>query len=502
MMSVIFNWQNYFFINISFLLGLLFLKPILQSIKLSQQAKLHFIRRYILLTIVIFLGMPIIFAIQPQPKISYSLQTIPIAEPSSLVSFIILGFLLGFMIATVSYLKKIVRLNTLRKSCILYRKIKHTHLIISNGTSIFCFSFLNNHFIVIPFSYLELPHLRLSVRHELQHIRQGDTYWLHIFALLKIICYWNPAIYRLTQWCVELQEFACDEALILKNKNSLSAYAECLLQAASHQVQQLSIVLAMNGSSSTSIYRRLTMLFKYQPIKKTFLKSVMYSLSFLGITTCAYAANSLIKPLTTSEVAKLITPSYSTTMHISATPEVVKELNRIRENPKSLQNMRAALERMETYKPVIQEEMLTRHVPNDLFAMPILQSGFRPLPQSANPMQAAGIWQIIPSTAKTLGLTVTANRDDRLDTKLSTKAALDYLQTLYKQFKDWKLAVIAYEMGEDKTDALIKQTGSKNAWEIAHKSDLAPDRKTGLLHYLANFDATVIILHNPHLVKS
>lgn len=502
-MSAIFNWQTYLFINISFLLGYLFIKPILQYLKLSQQTKLFFIRRYLMITVLIFLSMPIVFSVKPQPKINYSFQAIPITETSfSMLNFIMIFILAGFVITFIYYLIKLKNLYHIKKHSLQYRKFGRIHLIISDNTSLFCFSLFFDHYLVIPQHYLERRDLKLGIRHELQHIRQGDTFWLHIFALLKIACYWNPIVYRFIYYCNELQEFACDEAIILKNKNSLLAYADCLLQAASSPIQNTGVVLAMNGSSSTSIYRRLTMLFYYQPIKKTFLKNLVYGLSFLGLTTSAYAANSLMRPLSASEVAKLITPSYSTTMHITATPEVINQLNRIRENPKSLENMRAALERMETYKPVIQEEINSRHVPNDLFAMPIVQSGFKPLPQSANPMQAAGIWQIIPSTAKTLGLNINPNKDDRLDTKLATKAALDYLQTLYKQFKDWKLAVVAYEMGEKKTDELIKQTGTKNAWEIAHRGDLPSKHKTSLLHYLANFDATVIILHNPQLIAN
>ena len=111
-------------------------------------------------------------------------------------------------------------------------------------------------------------------------------------------------------------------------------------------------------------------------------------------------------------------------------------------------------------------------------------------------MLAAGIWQIMPDTAKRLGLVVSAKRDDRLDTALATKAALSSLNMTHAQFSNWKLAVIAYEYGEEQTDKLVKSVGSHNAWTLA-RSPIAP---TNLKKFVSTFDAMVIIMHNPSLI--
>lgn len=242
------------------------------------------------------------------------------------------------------------------------------------------------------------------------------------------------------------------------------------------------------------------MLFSYAPIRNKLLSTMLYGFSVCFVATSAYAAH-LTQPLSVNEIKQLIRPSFASTMHITAEPELMTKLNTILTSEKDYNQMQAAFERMQNYKNTIQGELVHRHIPYDLFAMPIVQSGFRPLPESANPMKAAGIWQIIPSTAENLGLTMTANKDERLNTTLSTKAALDYLQTLYKEFKDWKLAVVAYELGEDKTRELIQKTGSKNAWLIARSSSISKNKQKYLLDYLAYFDATVIILHNETLVR-
>jgi membrane-bound lytic murein transglycosylase D len=152
---------------------------------------------------------------------------------------------------------------------------------------------------------------------------------------------------------------------------------------------------------------------------------------------------------------------------------------------------------MKKYQPFIQEELQKKGMPKDLLAVPLVESGYRPLDQSKNPVLAAGIWQIIPETGKRLGLVINENQDDRLDTALSTKAALTYLNANHEQFNDWRLAVIAYEIGENNTDQLIQKTGSRDAWVLARSSD-APE---SLKKFIAMFDAALIIVHNPSLIN-
>jgi membrane-bound lytic murein transglycosylase D len=147
-------------------------------------------------------------------------------------------------------------------------------------------------------------------------------------------------------------------------------------------------------------------------------------------------------------------------------------------------------------KPFLDSELKNTEIPNDVLALSIVESGYRPLEENQNRVSAAGIWQIIPSTAKYLGLVVNPVRDDRMDTKLATAAALNYLNEMHKRFEDWKLAIIAYEYGENETSRLIHAIGSRDAWTIA-RSPIAPKQ---MKKYLAMFDASVIVMHNPNLV--
>jgi membrane-bound lytic murein transglycosylase D len=158
------------------------------------------------------------------------------------------------------------------------------------------------------------------------------------------------------------------------------------------------------------------------------------------------------------------------------------------------------LERMKNYQGQVQAGLKKSDLPSDLLAIPLIESGYRPLHESVNPVQAAGIWQIIPSTAKRFGLVVDANRDDRLDTALSTQAALDYLKFLHTQFHDWKLAVLAYNIGEDQVERLITATGSRDAWVLVRSSHIPEKYKSEATNYLAMLDASILIMHQPSLI--
>ena len=80
---------------------------------------------------------------------------------------------------------------------------------------------------------------------------------------------------------------------------------------------------------------------------------------------------------------------------------------------------------------------------------------------------AVGPWQLMPVTARELGLTVTKTRDDRYDYKKSTHAAAKYLIDLYKEFGDWLLVIAAYNGGPGNVySAIRKSGGSRNFWKL------------------------------------
>jgi membrane-bound lytic murein transglycosylase D len=108
--------------------------------------------------------------------------------------------------------------------------------------------------------------------------------------------------------------------------------------------------------------------------------------------------------------------------------------------------MQRVFQRSKRYLFHIVEEVERRGMPAEIALLPIIESAFNPLAYS--PAHASGIWQLIPSTAKTLGLKQNWWYDGRRDIVAATNAALNHLQKLYRIFGDWELVLASYNWGE------------------------------------------------------
>jgi membrane-bound lytic murein transglycosylase D len=116
-------------------------------------------------------------------------------------------------------------------------------------------------------------------------------------------------------------------------------------------------------------------------------------------------------------------------------------------------------QRGDLYLFYIVEELEKRGLPRELALLPVIESAFDPFAYSRS--RASGLWQIIPGTGRKLGLAQNWWFDGRRDVLESTRAALDYLEALNKEFDgDWLLAVAGYNSGEANVERAIKRAAA------------------------------------------
>ncbi len=124
------------------------------------------------------------------------------------------------------------------------------------------------------------------------------------------------------------------------------------------------------------------------------------------------------------------------------------------------------LDDAEPYRLYVRRELKKRKMPAALEYLPVVESNYKPLATSKS--GARGIWQfMLNSIGKNLRKTDWI--DERLDPWLSTDAALTKLQDNYKTFKDWPLAIAAYNCGAGAMRRILEKSPVKTFWYISEK---------------------------------
>jgi membrane-bound lytic murein transglycosylase D len=112
------------------------------------------------------------------------------------------------------------------------------------------------------------------------------------------------------------------------------------------------------------------------------------------------------------------------------------------------------------YEEMIRTKLRERGMPEDLFYLAMIESGFQP--QAYSRAKASGLWQFVSETGKRYGLRVDGVVDERNDPEKSTDAALTYLQEMFDRFGSWYLAAAGYNTGENRVGRIMReQTGSE-----------------------------------------
>ena len=123
------------------------------------------------------------------------------------------------------------------------------------------------------------------------------------------------------------------------------------------------------------------------------------------------------------------------------------------------------------YVPELKPIFVAQKIPSELVWMAEVESSFDR--RARSPAGAAGLFQLMPDTAKRFGLSLWP-RDQRYQPEPSATASARYLKYLHDHFKDWRLALAAYNAGEARC---------KNFWIAIKRAVMTPSPDICLLKH-------------------
>ncbi|MBI2875609.1 MAG: transglycosylase SLT domain-containing protein [Candidatus Tectomicrobia bacterium] len=115
------------------------------------------------------------------------------------------------------------------------------------------------------------------------------------------------------------------------------------------------------------------------------------------------------------------------------------------------------------YNDTLKEIFRNHGLPEDLIALPHIESNFNYRAYSSK--GAAGAWQFIRSTGQQF-LRINEDVDERLDPLFAGQAAARLLKQNYEVLGSWPLAITAYNHGRQGMFNAVRETGSSNLAEI------------------------------------
>lgn len=149
------------------------------------------------------------------------------------------------------------------------------------------------------------------------------------------------------------------------------------------------------------------------------------------------------------------------------------------------------LEKSSRFMPIVQKELQSVGLPQDLAYMVMIESGFDVNAKSS--ANAVGPWQFIAPTANRYGLQTTWWLDERRDFKKSTVSAVRYIRDLYKEFGSWYLVAASYNMGEAGLRRQIHKFHTLDFWRLSAIGALPAET----MDYVPKILAAMMIAKSP-----
>lgn len=186
--------------------------------------------------------------------------------------------------------------------------------------------------------------------------------------------------------------------------------------------------------------------------------------------------------------------------------EVRAAADRVRCQSGNKDRMREALSQFHIYRPTILDALEAQNLTPELQYLPFVESAFNP--EALSHVGAAGLWQIMPSTGRTLGLTVNSRVDERYDPRAATYAAAKYFRNSVDTLSERAFenghtinardlnpfVITSYNYGVRGMERAISQVGLD--YERLLKEYKSPSFQTAVKNFYASFLAARHVAKN------
>ncbi len=164
------------------------------------------------------------------------------------------------------------------------------------------------------------------------------------------------------------------------------------------------------------------------------------------------------------------------------------------------EHIASRLEKGSRYEPMIRAKMRDGGLPEDMYYLALVESGFDP--NAYSKAAAVGMWQFMTSTARDMGMRVDWWIDERRDPVRSTRAAVRFIRGMKEQFGSLYLAAAAYDGGPGRIARGLSRyagdlegtSGDDAFFVLADKSYLRKETRD----YVPQLIAAALIGKDPH----
>jgi len=128
------------------------------------------------------------------------------------------------------------------------------------------------------------------------------------------------------------------------------------------------------------------------------------------------------------------------------------------------------MKRINRWFPMIERVFKNEGVPEDFKYIAIAETMLQNL---KSPAGAGGFWQLLPATARELGLQVDDEVDERYDQVKATYAAAKYLKRARKRFGSWTNVAASYNRGMNGFQRALKKQKVNNFYDLKLNNETA-----------------------------